>query len=130
MELTDPLEATVWPGSTTSYCYHVAISGDNSGDGSEDSPWLTLQHAAGRVSAGDEVVVHPGNYAGFDLRRDGTAAAPIRFSAEPGVVIDSENPRTPDGINLEGGGPRRHRRVRGDRRGARWDSLGSEPMAW
>ena len=82
--------------------YHVAVSGDNSGDGSEDSPWQTLQHAASRVTAGDEVVVHSGNYAGFDLRRDGTATAPIRFSAEPGVVIDSENPRTPDGINLEG----------------------------
>ena len=54
--------------------YHVAMSGDNSGDGSVGSPWLTLQHAAGRVTAGDQVVVHAGNYAGFDLRRDGTAA--------------------------------------------------------
>jgi parallel beta-helix repeat protein len=82
--------------------YYVATSGSNSGDGSAGSPWLTLQHAAGRVSAGDQVIVHPGNYAGFDLRRDGTATNPIRFSAEPGVVIDSENSRTPDGINLEG----------------------------
>ena len=44
-----------------------------------------------------------GTYVGFDLRTDGTAAAPIKFSAQLGVVVNAPNPRTGvDGINVEG----------------------------
>ena len=43
-----------------------------------------------------------GDYAGFDLRTDGTAAAPITFRADPGARVTTRNPVTPDGINLEG----------------------------
>lgn len=82
--------------------YFVAPDGDDSGPGTEEAPWLTLQRAANAVRAGDEVIVRPGEYAGFDLRTSGTADSPIRFLAEPGVVVTVPNPRTPDGINLEG----------------------------
>jgi hypothetical protein len=83
--------------------FYVATNGTNSpSGGSSSSPWQTLQYAAGRVAAGDTVIVRPGDYAGFYLTTDGTASAPITFTAEPGARITSRNPITADGVNLEG----------------------------
>ena len=82
--------------------WHVAPGGSNSNPGTSALPWLTLQHAADQVAAGDTVQVAAGAYAGFDLRTDGTAAQPITFQAAPGAVINSDNSVTPDGVNLEG----------------------------
>jgi CARDB/Right handed beta helix region len=82
---------------------YVAPTGSDSADGGAITPWRTLQRAANLVRAGDLVIVRGGHYAGFDLATSGTAANPIVFSADPGVVVDSPNPvRTQDGINLEG----------------------------
>jgi parallel beta-helix repeat protein len=81
---------------------YVAPGGNDSNNGSAGTPWQTLQKAANSVSPGDTVVVRSGQYAGFDLRRDGTATGRITFDAEPGVLINARNSRTPDGINLEG----------------------------
>jgi hypothetical protein len=82
---------------------YVATTGNDSADGSSATPWLTLQRAANAARAGDLIVVRPGHYAGFNLTTSGTTAAPIVFSAEPGVVIDTPNPVRPtEGINLEG----------------------------
>ncbi len=73
----------------------------NSGDSWAEA-WLTLQHAADEVAAGDSVWVANGNYVGFDLRTTGTAADPIVFiAASSGCIIDTENPVTTDGINVE-----------------------------
>jgi parallel beta-helix repeat protein len=87
--------------------YYVAPGGSNSNAGTSASPWGTLQHAANTLQAGDQVIVRAGNYAGFNQSRDGTAASPIRFTAESGVTINSPNPSGPhagqDGINIEGG---------------------------
>jgi parallel beta-helix repeat protein/VCBS repeat-containing protein len=82
--------------------YYVAPDGDDGNFGGEFDPWLTLQKAADSVISNDKVVVRAGTYAGFDLMTDGTPFEPITFQAEPGVVIDQPNYRTPDGINLEG----------------------------
>ena len=82
--------------------YHVAPTGNDLAAGSAARPWRTLQKAADTVQAGDTVVVRPGIYAGMDLRTSGTAAAPIVFRADPGAVVNAANPRTPDGLNLEG----------------------------
>ena len=38
----------------------------------------------------------------MDLWTSGTATDPIVFQADPGVVVNAPNPRTADGINLEG----------------------------
>ena len=82
---------------------HVATTGNDSADGSLATPWRTLQRAANLVRAGDQVIVRPGHYAGFNLTTSGTATNPIVFSADPGVIVDAPNPvRTQDGINLEG----------------------------
>lgn len=82
--------------------FFVSPSGNDAAAGSAVAPWRTLQKAANVVRAGDSVSVRSGTYVGFDLRSDGTAAAPITFRAEPGVTINARNARTPDGINLEG----------------------------
>ena len=82
---------------------YVAPTGSDSADGGAITPWRTLQRAANLVRAGDLVIVRAGHYAGFNLTTSGTAANPIVFSADPGVVVESPNPvRTQDGINLEG----------------------------
>src|SRR5262245_53218203 len=93
----EALEARALPST-----YYVAPYGNAAGPGTDEDPWRTLQRAANAVRAGDDVTVRAGNYAGFDLRTSGTAANPIRFLADSGTVIDAPNPRTPDGINLEG----------------------------
>jgi CARDB protein/parallel beta helix pectate lyase-like protein len=82
---------------------YVATTGNDAADGSLATPWRTLQRAANLVRAGDQVIVRPGHYAGFNLTTSGTATNPILFSADPGVIVDTPNPvRTQDGINLEG----------------------------
>jgi hypothetical protein len=89
-------------GTADAATWHVAPHGDDGGAGSAAAPWLTLQHAADSVAAGDTVVVAAGDYAGFDLRTSGAAGLPIRFLADAGARIVLPNPVTDDGINLEG----------------------------
>ena len=96
---------TCWatPAAAALRTFYVDPGGSNAAAGTALAPWLTLQHAANTVQAGDVVIVRAGHYAGFDLRTDGTSLNPIEFRAEPGVVIDTPNPVTPNhGINLEG----------------------------
>lgn len=59
--------------------------------GSAARPWRTLQKAADAAPAGATVYVREGTYAGFTMRRSGTASAPISFEGHPGdarPVID------------------------------------------
>ena len=71
---------------------YVATTGNDAADGSLATPWRTLQRAANLVRAGDQVIVRPGHYAGFNLTTSGTATNPILFSADPGVIVDTPNP--------------------------------------
>ncbi len=86
--------------------YFVSPTGKDSNAGTTAAPWLTLQHAADQLVAGDIVTVEAGIYAGFSMgwnfRQNGTASAPIVWNAQSGVVINSKNPFTADGIDLEG----------------------------
>lgn len=83
--------------------YYVSNAGANGNAGTtEGAAWQTLQYAADRVNPGDTVVVLPGNYVGFHMTRDGTAANRITFSARPGAAVTQRNATTTDGINLEG----------------------------
>ncbi len=85
--------------------YYVSPSGNDSANGSKQTPWQTLQQAANEVVAGDTVDVEPGEYAGFVMGwnnpQNGTATAPITWIAQPGVDIVSRNDETADGIDLE-----------------------------
>lgn len=62
--------------------YCVSPGGSDSNSGNADAPWATLQHAVDGVSPGETIVVADGTYAGFRIRKSGTAAAPITIRAE------------------------------------------------
>jgi len=83
--------------------YYVAPGGNNSAAGTSAAPWATLQRAADAVGPGDRVIVRAGNYKGFYLDTSGTAASPIEFFAEVGVLINTptSGAGNQDGINLE-----------------------------
>src|SRR4051794_9642517 len=95
------LAACCTPACADAAQFYVSPTGSDSAAGTSAAPWKTLQKAANVVNAGDRVTVRAGNYVGFDLTRSGTAAAPIEFDADPGVLINQRNATTPDGINLE-----------------------------
>lgn len=82
---------------------YVSNSGSNSNSGNSwAQAWLTLQYAADHVNAGDSVWIADGTYVGFDIRTTGTAANPIVFIANGNnAVINTHNPVTMDGINVE-----------------------------
>ncbi|ADB48848.1 right-handed parallel beta-helix repeat-containing protein [Conexibacter woesei] len=58
--------------------------------GSPATPWCTVGRAAREAGAGDTVRVRAGTYReSVRPARSGTPAAPIRFAAEPGAVIEA-----------------------------------------
>ena len=79
-------------------------TGDDANPGTLEAPWATLQHAADMVQAGDTVWVRAGSYQGAHFTTSGTAEQRIVLQTFPGeeVLINADNPSTPDGINLEG----------------------------
>ena len=84
--------------------YYVSNSGQNSNTGlSQTDAFLTIQHAADIVTAGDTVFVENGIYVGFDLRNvNGTATNPIVFMGTGNnVLINQSGPIRNDGINIE-----------------------------
>lgn len=79
------------PANADGAIYYVDPSGsDIFGDGSQGSPWASIQHAADQVGPSDTVLINPGTYAGgIVVETGGTASAPITFRANgPGVVIE------------------------------------------
>ena len=99
--------------------YWVSGSGSDANAGSSSAPFATLQKGASVLKAGDTLDVRAGTYAGFIVGYDpagssvygtiaGTASAPITVQADPAaapgsVVIDSANPKTQVGVDLEPG---------------------------
>lgn len=91
------------PAFSFSATYYVSTSGNNSNTGlSALTAFSTLQFASNKVLPGDSVIVIAGTYKGFHHTTSGNALNPIIFSAQPGVLINSSNGTTNDGINLEG----------------------------
>lgn len=61
---------------------------DSPGNGTEDSPWLTIQYSAGRVSAGDTVYVKSGTYhEAVQLTASGAPGSEIIFAVFPADVV-------------------------------------------
>ncbi len=85
----------------------VSPTGSDSGTGTAAAPYKTLQKAANVAVAGDIVDVASGKYAGFvmgwDTPKSGLPGKPITFIGEPGAIINTKNPKTRDGIDIEGG---------------------------
>lgn len=92
-------------GSEAAYgeTYYVAPSGSDRGKGTADAPWQTLLHAVNQLAPGDTLIVRPGSYESFYMRRrnSGTARAPIRILAEDGAIVDRMMPRAQDAIKIE-----------------------------
>jgi hypothetical protein len=74
--------------------FHVAPDGDDMHDGSSrEHAWRSVNHAAGRVRAGDTVVIAGGVYReAVRIRATGAPGQPITFKASPGetVVFDGQ----------------------------------------
>ena len=67
--------------------YYVSQNGSKGNPGTEAYPWQTLQYAAGRVEAGDSVLVANGTYAGFSISTAGDSLNPIVFKASGSEVL-------------------------------------------
>jgi hypothetical protein len=71
------------PNPPTATDYYVSPSGSDSNDGSQSSPWLTIQNAATQVGPGTVVHVAPGSYAeAIDIKVSGTKASTITFISD------------------------------------------------
>jgi hypothetical protein len=72
--------------------YYVSKTGSDSANGSSGSPWLTIGHAAGIVSAGDVVNIGAGTYSeNVTLSRSGTSGSRILFIGPSSVIVRSFN---------------------------------------
>lgn len=74
--------------------YYVSTSGNDSNNGSQTTPWKTIQKAANSVVAGDTVTVMAGDYhnatytdARISLTHSGTVSSPIVFQAQGTVKM-------------------------------------------
>src|SRR4051794_33621156 len=108
-ERHSPLTESLESRTLLSTYYVSSSSGADGNAGTSDAlAFKTLQKAANTVSAGAVVLVRPGTYAGFRRMNapGGPAAAPIRFSADPGVIVNSFGPGETNAlINLENSSP-------------------------
>jgi hypothetical protein len=85
----EPIEFTTLASNAAPRSYYVAPDGSDANTGqSRSSAWRTIQHAAGRVNAGDTVLVASNNYMEtVRVRASGESNAPITFKAMPGERV-------------------------------------------
>ena len=67
--------------------YFVDPIGSDSNDGSEASPWETIQFAVDNVQAGDTILLQSGTYVGARAENSGTEDAWISLKAAPGATV-------------------------------------------
>ena len=104
--------ATTWSARPAAAAtFYVATSGSNSSSGTRARPWRTIQKALNTLRAGQRALVRSGVYKeDLDVRRAGTASAPVTVAAHPG-----ERPvlRSAGGHPLEVSSGARYFRFRG-----------------
>jgi Chitobiase/beta-hexosaminidase C-terminal domain/Right handed beta helix region len=96
------INSTPPPTGTT---FYVSPSGDDSNAGSSTAPWLTIQHAANSVSAGDTVYVLAGTYhESVTIAVSGSSTTgPVSFISSPiGAAIVDGTGLTPSTSNTQG----------------------------
>jgi uncharacterized protein YjdB len=97
------ITAAVAPGGGNSF--YVATTGNDSNSGTLASPWLTIQHAASTVQAGDTVFVRAGVYSeSVNIGVSGSAGAgPVTFESYPGetAIVDGTG-LTPSSSDTQG----------------------------
>jgi hypothetical protein len=68
--------------------YYVSPNGDDFNPGTEDQPWQTIQKAADTMTAGDSVIVLPGEYEGrVQITISGLPGAPIKYRTNGKVTM-------------------------------------------
>jgi parallel beta-helix repeat protein len=72
--------------------YFVDPSGSNGNDGSEGSPWQTIQFAVDNVQPGDTILLQSGSYVGARAENSGTEDAWISLKAAPGATVVVNKP--------------------------------------
>lgn len=88
---TDYITVAATISANTFYVDQNHASANDSNDGTEAAPWLTIQHAANTVQAGDTVIVKTGTYDERITFASGITGAPgnrITFRAEPRRTVD------------------------------------------
>ena len=75
--------------------HFVSVNGSDTGPGTADRPWATINHAAEQAKAGDIVVVHGGHYflgAQVRPRNSGRPNAWVTFMGYPGEepILDAQ----------------------------------------
>jgi len=79
------LALTAVPITAEGNVYYVAKNGSDKNPGTSDLPWLTIQHAAKTMVAGDTVLIRKGTYnEHVHTVHSGNAKGYIVFSAYPG----------------------------------------------
>lgn len=88
--------------------FYVSQSGNDSNDGSINSPWQTIQFGLGKLTAGDTLSIRSGLYFindnGLQFSSSGAANAPITIQSFPGekAVIDGLGvPTGPEGLGSD-----------------------------
>ncbi len=79
------------PAAPGGHVYYVAKNGGNKNPGTAEQPWLTIQHAAEKMAAGDKLYIRDGIYNGsVQIKKNGGPDANIVFAAYPGErpIID------------------------------------------
>jgi hypothetical protein len=86
-------------GEKTATTYYVSTTGSDENDGSEESPWATLQHAADEADIpGDIVLVANGAYTGFNSQHDGIV---FRAGGDSAIIDLAGSYSGQDNINIE-----------------------------
>lgn len=96
---------TITSNTSSGATFYVSPSGSDSNPGTITAPWLTIQHAANSVQAGDTVYVRAGSYnESVTIGVSGSATAgPIVFENYPGEnpIVDGTG-LTPSDSNTQG----------------------------
>jgi hypothetical protein len=93
--VSDPFGPSVVEAAPDGEFYYVAQNHPGASDsnvGTRDAPWLTIQHAADVMQAGDTVFVAAGSYEErVRISNSGELDSPITFKAEDQVIVRGFN---------------------------------------
>jgi parallel beta-helix repeat protein len=91
------------PVPSSGQMYYVDPAGSDGNDGSQKTPWESIQHAVDNVIPGDTILLQSGTYVGARIERSGTPDAWIILQAAPGasVLINAPGPNNRHESNLE-----------------------------
>jgi hypothetical protein len=80
--------------------YYVSPGGNDSNPGTQNLPFLTIQHASDVAVGADTVIVEAGTYAGAKFATSGTASQQIVFQGQTGAIVNAPGPLNTNNDNL------------------------------